>query len=40
MILKQFHTQIKRKIVKFLKSILIDNGGEYKDPFEEYYKKT
>ena len=35
-IFQQFHVSIERKTRRKLKCIRIDNGGEYKDPFEKY----
>lgn len=36
-VFKTLHVKVERKIEKYLKCVQIDNSGEYRGPFEEYY---
>ena len=38
-VFKQFHTRVEREIGRKLITIRADNGGEYRGPFENYYKE-
>ena len=38
-VFKDFHTRVKRETCRKMKCIRADNGGEYKGPFEKYYKE-
>jgi transposase InsO family protein len=35
---KVFHIKVERETEKQLKCVRADNGGEYRGPFEEYYR--
>ena len=35
---KEFHSSVEREIGRKLKCLRLNNGGEYKGPFEAYYK--
>ena len=35
-VFKYFHVKVERQTGKQLKSIRVDNGGEYRGPFEQY----
>ena len=35
---KELHTRLERETRRKLKAIRVDNGGEYKGPFENYCK--
>ena len=37
-VFKDFHVKVERQIGKQLKSVRVDNDGEYKGPFEQYYR--
>ena len=38
-VFKDFHARVEREICRKLKCIQADNGGEYKGPFEKYYRE-
>jgi hypothetical protein len=38
-VFKDFHTRVKRETGRKMKCIRVDNGGEYKGPFEKYCKE-
>ena len=33
---KELHARLEREIGRKLKAVRVDNGGEYKGPFESY----
>ena len=35
-VFKDFHVMVERQTSKQLKSVIVDNDGEYKRPFEQY----
>ena len=35
-VFKDFHVMVERQTDKQLKSVIVDNGGEYRGPFEQY----
>ena len=35
---KELHARIERETIRKLKAVKADNGGEYKGPFESYFK--
>ena len=37
-VFKYFHVKVERQTGKQLKSVRVDNGGEYRGPFEQYYR--
>ena len=37
-VFKEFHAKVEREIDRKLKSVRANNGGEYKEPLEKYFK--
>ena len=37
-VFKEFHVSVKRETDRKLKYVRANNGGEYKGPFENYYR--